>query len=166
LPFRIVAEKDELVVQQQRELRAQRDESAKLKDQLVQAGLQHVRALKEAIAAGDAKVEEARKQFAEAEGQLWAEHEEETKMLQKEQNRNAELVADQASLDQMIIDTDAQVLSKCPFPMLASLQVLAVYLYTVLFSFLLGLFPESQAHAHTRVTKLRAKNAVPNPDAP
>jgi hypothetical protein len=76
--------------------------------------MQHVRALKEDIADSDAKVEEARKQFAEVEGQMRAEVEEETKLLHQEQNRNAELAADQTSLDQMIIDTDSQALSKCP----------------------------------------------------
>jgi hypothetical protein len=92
-----------------------------------------MRALKEAIAAGDAKVEEARKQFAEAEGQLRAELEEDTKLLHLEQDRNAELVANQASLDEMIMDTDAQALSKCPSSMLASLHSLPVYSYTILF---------------------------------
>ncbi|KAM0900836.1 hypothetical protein ACQ4PT_020399 [Festuca glaucescens] len=75
------AEKEELTLQHSRDLEAQRNDAAKLKDQLIQAGLQHVRALKEAIAAGDAKVEEARKQFAEAEGQLRAKLEEETGLL-------------------------------------------------------------------------------------
>jgi hypothetical protein len=92
-----------------------------------------MRALKEAIAAGDAKVEEARKQFAEAEGQLRAELEEETKLLHQEQDRNAELVANQTSLDEMIIDTDAQALSECPSSLLVSLHSLPVYSYTVLF---------------------------------
>jgi hypothetical protein len=57
-----------LLLQHGRNLKAHRDEAAKLKDQLIQAGLQHAGSLKEAIASGDAKVEEARKKFAEAEG--------------------------------------------------------------------------------------------------
>nr|XP_051201858.1 uncharacterized protein LOC127315405 [Lolium perenne] len=133
------AEKDELLLQHQRELKAQRDEAAKLKDQLIEARLKHARSLQEAIAAGDAKVEEARKQFAEAEGQLRAELEEDTKLLHLEQDRNAELVANQASLDEMIMDTDAQALK---------------------------LFLDSQARAYARVTKLWAENLVPDADAP
>jgi hypothetical protein len=106
---------EELTLQHSRDLEAQRNEAAKLKDQLIQAGLQHVRALKEAISAGDAKVEEARKEIVETAGQLRAELEEDTWLLHLEQDRNAELVVNQASLDQMIIDTDAQALSKCHF---------------------------------------------------
>jgi hypothetical protein len=70
-------------------------------------------ALKEAIAAGDAKVEEARREFADATAQLRKELEEETRLLQQAQNRNAELTADQAEFDLMVIDADAQALSKC-----------------------------------------------------
>jgi hypothetical protein len=70
LPFRIAAEKEKLALEHRNALEAQRNNAAELKDQLVQAGLQHARALKEAIAAGDAKVEEARKEFADAAGQL------------------------------------------------------------------------------------------------
>ncbi|KAM0880544.1 hypothetical protein ACQ4PT_033494 [Festuca glaucescens] len=58
------AEKEKLTLQHQQELKAQRDETAKLKDQLIQAGLQQAEALKGAIAAGEAKLEETRKQFA------------------------------------------------------------------------------------------------------
>ena len=53
-------------LQHQRDLQDQRKETANLKEQLVQAGLQHAGALKEAIAAGEAKVEEAKKQLADA----------------------------------------------------------------------------------------------------
>ncbi|KAM0903733.1 hypothetical protein ACQ4PT_018495 [Festuca glaucescens] len=54
------AEKEKLALQHQQELKTQRDETAKLKDQLIQAGLQQAEALKGAIAAGEAKLEEAR----------------------------------------------------------------------------------------------------------
>jgi seryl-tRNA synthetase len=88
-----LAEKEELTLQHSHDLEAQRNEAAKLKDQLIKAGLQHVRELKEAIAASDAKVEEARKEFAEATEQLRALLEEETRLLHLEQDQNAELVA-------------------------------------------------------------------------
>ncbi|KAM0901262.1 hypothetical protein ACQ4PT_020094 [Festuca glaucescens] len=106
------AEKEELSVQHQRDLQAQRNETAKLKEQLVEAGLQHAGALKEAIAAGEAKVEEARKQFADAEEQLRQELEEEKKLRQQEQERNDELLAVQVSLDQMVKDVDDKALSR------------------------------------------------------
>jgi hypothetical protein len=105
-------------------------------------------------------VEEARKQFAEAEGQLRVELEEETILLHKEQHRNAELVEDQASLDQMIIDTDA------PSPCSPAYRFYWCIFIPFSFAFLPRLFPESQAHAHARVTKLRAENTVPDPDVP
>jgi DNA repair exonuclease SbcCD ATPase subunit len=123
----------ELTLHHSRELEAQRNEVAKLKDELIQSGLQYARALKEAIAASDAKVEEPWKEFADAEKQLRAELVEETKQLEAAQHRNTELVADQADFDQMIIDTDAQALSKYLLSRYASLHFLAVYLYTVLF---------------------------------
>jgi superfamily II RNA helicase len=112
----------ELTLHHSRELEAQRNEVAKLKDELFQAGLQHARALKEAIADGDAKVEEARKEFADAERQLRADLVEETKQLEAAQNRNAQLVADQAGFDQMVIDTDAQALSKYSLSRYTSLR--------------------------------------------
>jgi hypothetical protein len=94
-------------------LEAQRSNSAELKDQLVQARLQHEWVLKEAIATGDGKVEEAWKEFADATGQLRRELEEETGLLQQALDRNAELIAQQAELERMVRDTDAQALSKC-----------------------------------------------------
>ncbi|KAM0923582.1 hypothetical protein ACQ4PT_005451 [Festuca glaucescens] len=74
-------------------LSAQRNETAKLKDQLVEAGLQHAGALKEAIAAGEAKVEEAKKQLADAQEQLHRELGEEKELRQLEQERADALLA-------------------------------------------------------------------------
>jgi hypothetical protein len=81
--------------------------------------------LKDAIAAGDAKVEEARKQFAEAEEQLRRELEEERRLRQQDQERNAELLAVQVSLDQMVKDVDEKALSRCPCLLLTSFPFLA-----------------------------------------
>ncbi|KAK1632697.1 hypothetical protein QYE76_007012 [Lolium multiflorum] len=128
-----------LSLQHQLDLEAQRDETAKLKHQLIQAGLQHTRSLKEAIAAGDAKVEEARKQFAEAEEQLRRELAEEKKLLKLEQERNTALSAAQTSLGQMIKDTDAKALK---------------------------LFPDSQVRTEATVSKLRTENLAPDASAP
>ena len=97
-----------------------RNDTAKLKEELVQVGLRHAGALKEAIAAGEAKVEEAKKQFADAEERLRQELEEEKKLREMERDRNAVLAAAQASLCQMIKDTDAKALSMCSYPLLIS----------------------------------------------
>ncbi|KAM0848037.1 hypothetical protein ACQ4PT_054640 [Festuca glaucescens] len=79
------AEKEKLALQHQNELQAQKNETAKLKEELIQAGLRHAGALKEAIAAGEAKVEEAKNQFADAEEKLRRELGEEKKLRQLEQ---------------------------------------------------------------------------------
>jgi hypothetical protein len=42
----------------------------------------------------------------------------------------------------------------------------AVILIPLSFSFPPEFFPDSQAHAHAKVTKLRAENNVANPEAP
>ncbi|KAM0875835.1 hypothetical protein ACQ4PT_036557 [Festuca glaucescens] len=120
-------------------LSAQRNETAKLKDQLVEAGLQHAGALKEAITAGEAKVEEARKQFADTEEQLRRELEEERKLRQQEQERNDELLAVQVSLDQMVKDVDDKALK---------------------------FFPDSQVRAEATVAKARIEDSVPDANAP
>ncbi|KAM0833016.1 hypothetical protein ACQ4PT_064513 [Festuca glaucescens] len=79
------AEKEKLALQHQNELQAQKNETAKLKEELVQVGLRHAGALKEAIAAGEAKVEEAKKQLADAQEQLRRELGEEKELRQLEQ---------------------------------------------------------------------------------
>ncbi|KAM0917053.1 hypothetical protein ACQ4PT_009790 [Festuca glaucescens] len=133
------AEKEELSLQHQRDLQAQQNETAKLKDQLVEAGLQHAGALKEAIAAGETKVEEAWKQFADTEEQLRWEFEEERKLRQQEQERNDELLAVQVSFDQMVKDVDDKALK---------------------------FFPDSQVRAEATVAKARIEDSVPDANAP
>ncbi|KAM0924580.1 hypothetical protein ACQ4PT_004566 [Festuca glaucescens] len=129
------AEKENLALQHQQELKAQRDETAKLKDQLLQAGLQQAEALKGAIAAGEAKLEDVRKQLAGTEQEL----KEEKNLREMERDRNAVLTAAQASLCQMIKDTDARALK---------------------------LFPNSQERAVVTVSKLRAESSASDADAP
>ncbi|KAM0834183.1 hypothetical protein ACQ4PT_063779 [Festuca glaucescens] len=133
------AEKEKLALQHQQELKAQRDETAKLKDQLIQAGLQQAEALKGAIAAGEAKLEEARKQFAGAEERLRQELGEEKNLREMERDRNAVLAAAQASLCQMIKDTDAKALK---------------------------LFPNSQERAVVTASKLQAESSASDADTP
>jgi hypothetical protein len=109
-----------------------------MKAEQLEVGMQHAQALKDVAAAGEAKVEEAKKQFAEAEEQLRQELEEEKELRKLEQDRNAKLAANQVSLGQMIKDTDAQALSKCSFP----LCLPAFVFFTGVFSYwLLLIFP-------------------------
>ena len=72
-------------------------------------------------------MEEAKKHFAEAEGELRRELEEEKKLREMERDRNAVLAAAQVSLGQMIKDTDAKALSMCSCPLLISFIFLLVY---------------------------------------
>ncbi len=60
LLFRFSDEKEKLALQHQNELQAQKNETTKLKEELIQAGLRHETALKEAIKTGKAEVEEAK----------------------------------------------------------------------------------------------------------
>ena len=64
-----------------------------MKAQLLQVGMQHAQALKDAAAAGEAKVEEAKKHFAGAEGELRWELQEEKELREMERDRNAVLAA-------------------------------------------------------------------------
>ncbi|KAM0871532.1 hypothetical protein ACQ4PT_039337 [Festuca glaucescens] len=108
-------------------------------NQNVLAGLQQAEALKGAIAAGEAKLEEARKQFAGAEERLRQELGEEKNLREMERDRNAVLAAAQASLCQMIKDTDAKALK---------------------------LFPNSQERAVVTVSKLRTESSASDADTP
>jgi hypothetical protein len=71
-------------------------------------------------------VEEARKQFAEAEGELRRELGKEKELREMERDRNAVLAAAQVFLGQMIKDTDAKALSKCSRPLLISFILLPI----------------------------------------
>ncbi|KAM0890762.1 hypothetical protein ACQ4PT_026848 [Festuca glaucescens] len=133
------AEKEKLALEHHNALQAQRNNTAELKDKLIQAEVRHAQVLKEVKTAGEAEVEKARKEFAEATGQLRKELEEGAKLLKQVQDRNADLLSDQAEFDRMVIQTDEHALK---------------------------LFPGSQPHAQKRVIELRAENAVSNPDAP
>ena len=93
--------------------------------------------MKGAIAAGEAKLEETRKQFAGTEQELRRELEEEKNLREMERDRNAVLAAAQASLGQMIKDTDAKALSMCSYPLLTSFIFLLVYSHAGFFPILL-----------------------------
>jgi hypothetical protein len=106
LLFRIAAEKEKLALEHHALLEAQRDIAAELKDKLIQAELRHTRVLKEAKAVGEAKLEEALRDFNDASGQLRKDLDEGAKLLKQAQDRNTALLSDQAEFDRMVIQTD------------------------------------------------------------
>jgi hypothetical protein len=152
--LRIVAEKEQVALEHRKALDAQEKISAELKDKLIQAGLQHARELKEAQAAGEAKLDDALKDFSDASGQLQKEMEEESRLLKEAQYRNATLASDQAEFDRLVIQADELALSKFLFSflLLTSLYLPAVRSYTG--SFFLFLFFQSfsriPSHMRTR----------------
>jgi hypothetical protein len=98
-----------------------------MKAQLLEVGMQHAQVLKDAAATGEAKVEEAKKLFVEAEGQLRRELEEEKELRKLERARYAELAAAHTSQGEMIKNTDAKALSRCFCPFLTSFSFLPIY---------------------------------------
>jgi hypothetical protein len=116
-------------------LTAQETISAALKDQLVQAELQHDRELKEAQAAAEAKLDESLKDYTDASVVLRVELEEETRARKEAQDRIATLTTDQAEYDRLVMQADALALSKPFFFSLSliSLCFLAVCSYTGFF---------------------------------
>jgi hypothetical protein len=112
LLFWITAEKDKLALEHHAVLEAQRALAAQLKEKLMQAEPKHTQVLKEAQAAGEAKLEEALRDFTDASGQMRKDLDEGGKLLKEAENRNSDLLADQAEFDMMVIQTDQQALSK------------------------------------------------------
>jgi DNA repair exonuclease SbcCD ATPase subunit len=68
--------------------------------------------VKEAISAGNAQVEEARKQLADTEGQLRRELEEAQKQLREEKENLASVQAYLSGIEEMVKDTDRKAISK------------------------------------------------------
>nr|XP_051211546.1 formin-like protein 8 [Lolium perenne] len=87
------AKKERLALDHRKALDAQKKVSAELKDKLIQVGLQHAQELKDAQAAGEAKLDEALKEFSDASGQLQRELEE-SRLLKEAQDRNTTLASD------------------------------------------------------------------------
>jgi hypothetical protein len=113
-------EKEKLTLQHQNELRAQKNESAKLKEELIQAGLRHETTLKEAIKAGKAEVEESKAALIELhEGEiqilqdrLCNEIDEERELREMERQRNNQLELVQIVHGKIIKDLDDKIRSK------------------------------------------------------
>jgi hypothetical protein len=102
-------------------LQAQKNETARLKEKLIQLGLRHDSALKEAIKAGKAKVEEAKTALIELHEQEVKEvqdrlrqdikEERDLRELERQQNNQLELV--QISHGKITKDLDDNIRSKC-----------------------------------------------------
>jgi Fe-S cluster assembly scaffold protein SufB len=101
-------------------MHAQKKETAKLKEELIQAGLRHDNALKESIKAGKAEVEESKsalielheKEVREVHDRLHQELQEEKRLRGLERQQNNELEQVQISYGTIIKDLDDKVRSK------------------------------------------------------
>ncbi|KAK1614286.1 hypothetical protein QYE76_019803 [Lolium multiflorum] len=132
------AEKEKLALEHSNALEAHRTNFGELKQKLIQGEVQHAEALKEAKAAGEAKVKEVQKELVEATGRLQKELEDQAKALKEAQDRNATLLADQAEFDRLVAQADNHALK---------------------------LFPDSPPLAHKRVMELRTEQGVADPEA-
>nr|XP_051190671.1 uncharacterized protein LOC127303998 [Lolium perenne] len=133
------AEKEQLILSHRKALGAQEVISAQLKEKLVQTELRHDQERKEAKAAAEAKLDETLKECADSTAVLRAELDEESGARKAAQDRIALLEAEQKEYDRLVVQTDALALR---------------------------LFPDSQVHAHKKVTERRAEQEMTNPNAP
>lgn len=115
LSFRVPEEKDQLIRQHQEDLSAQRASYKELKDQLIQLGLDHAKALKAAESAAEAKLDEALEDAGNANVVLQAELEEAAKARKAAEDKAARLEAEQKEYDLLVTQTDALALRKFLF---------------------------------------------------
>ncbi|KAK1669962.1 hypothetical protein QYE76_058121 [Lolium multiflorum] len=132
-------EKDQLIRQHQEDLSAQRAISKELKDQLIQLGLDHSKALKAAQAIAEAKLDEALEDASNSNVVLQAELEEAAKARKAAEDKAARLEAEQKEYDLLVTQTDALAFR---------------------------LFPDSQAHAVKKFGERRVAQAYENLGAP
>jgi hypothetical protein len=164
LLFRIAAEKEKLALEHHAVLEAQRNIAAELKDKLIQAELRHTRMLKEVQDAGEAKLEEAQRDFTDASRQLRKDLGEGARLL-KQRTETAFCWQIKLNLTEWSFKPISRRSVSSSFLMLANFYLLEMYFNTFL-SFTPELFPDSQPHTHKKDTEMQAKNAVSNPDAP
>jgi DNA repair exonuclease SbcCD ATPase subunit len=110
--FRIPEEKDRLIQQHQEELSAQRATSKELKDQLIQLGLDHHKALKAAEADAATKLHEALEDAGNSNAVLQAELEELAKARKAAEDKAARLEAERKQHDLLVTQTDALAFRK------------------------------------------------------
>jgi hypothetical protein len=130
--LRVSAEKEQLIRDHQKALDAQKTTSRELKEQAIQAALQHNQELKDAKAAAEARLAEVVDDSANSTAVLRAEQEEEKKArkaaeLELEEEKKARKAAehhielmttDNREYDRLVMQIDALALSKllpCPF---------------------------------------------------
>jgi hypothetical protein len=121
-----LGEKETLSTQHQPNLRAQKDETARLKEELIQLRMRHDTELKEAVKAGKDELEHAKTELGElhaweikeVQEQLFKdiEYEREMHELERQQNNQLELV--QISHTKIITDLDEKIWSKFFHPSL------------------------------------------------
>ncbi|KAK1629082.1 hypothetical protein QYE76_003397 [Lolium multiflorum] len=126
--FRISAEKEQVTTAH-----------SEMKEHAMDAELRHARELQKAKATAEAKLDETLKEYTDSTAGLRKELEEEAAARKAAQDKIAQLTADQADYDKMVMQIDALACK---------------------------IFPESQKHAIAKVTEHRAKQTLPSPDAP
>ncbi|KAK1602600.1 hypothetical protein QYE76_016869 [Lolium multiflorum] len=120
-----------------------------MKEQAMQAELRHARELKEAKAAAEAKLDETLKEYTDSTAGLRKELEEETAARKAAQDKIAQLTADQADYDRMVMQIDALACSKRFLLFFSCLEAFSSYRYVLTpdaFLFV-WIFPDSQTHA-------------------
>jgi dihydroorotase-like cyclic amidohydrolase len=115
LSFRVPEKKDQLIRQHQEDLSAQKASYKELKDQLIQLGLDHAKALKAAESAAEAKLHEALEDAGNANVVLQAELEEAAKARKAAEDQAARLEAEQKEYDLLVTQTDALAFRKFLF---------------------------------------------------
>jgi hypothetical protein len=115
LSFRVSEEKDKLSRKHQEELSAQKASYKELKDQLIQLGLDHAKALKAAESAAEAKLNEALEDAGNANVVLQAELEEAAKARKAAEDKASRLDAEKQEYDLLVKQTDALALRKFLF---------------------------------------------------
>jgi hypothetical protein len=113
-------EKETLSSQHQAELRTQREETARLKEELIQLKLRHDTELKQAVETGKAELEHAKKELAElhsreikeVQDQLHGELKAEMDLRLLEKKRNDALQKAQGTLAKIIDELDDKIRSK------------------------------------------------------
>ncbi|KAK1605100.1 hypothetical protein QYE76_028773 [Lolium multiflorum] len=132
-------EKEQLIREHREALDAQETYSKELKEQLIQLGLEHNKAMKAAQAAAEDKLNEALEDANNSTVVLQAELEEGDKARKAAEDHAARLEGEQKEYDLLVMQTDGLALR---------------------------LFPDSQAYAQKKVADRRIAQAYKNLDAP
>ena len=116
--LRVSAEKEQLLQDHQKALDAQKTISRELKEQAMQAALQHDQALKDARAAAEARLAEVVEDSTNSNTVLTAELEEERKSRKAAERLIDTMTTDHREYDRLVMKIDALALRKslpCPF---------------------------------------------------